>query len=156
MKESWLQRYEEGKRLSEKYKDYDYDSAFRAALDYDYDIVAGMIEDIEEWGPKTQFIRGQFFKAGFYGDVPEYVSAVRYGEIPENGRSKNWAEGTLEQGVSVIGIVRKENDFEMKSMYDVTLGMQGIKKYEVRGWFLGRTGSDGEPLLLMPKVEREL
>ena len=156
LKESWMKRYEEGKRLSEKYKDYSYDSAFRAAMDYDYDIVAGMIEDIEEWGPKTQFIREQFFKAGFYGDVPEYVSAVRYGEIPENGRSKNWAEGTLEQGVSVIGIVRKENDFEMKSMYDVTLGMQDIKKYEVRGWFLGRTGSDGEPLLLMPKIEREL
>ena len=156
LKESWLQRYEEGKRLSEKYDGYDYNSAFRAALDYDYDIVAGMMEDIEEWGPKTQFIREQFFKAGFYGDVPEYVSAVRYGEIPENGRSKNWAEGTLEQGVSVIGIVRKENDFEMKSIYDVTLGMQGIKKYEIRGWFLGRTGADGEPLLLMPKVEREL
>lgn len=156
LKESWMQRYEEGKRLSEKYKDYSYDSAFRAAMDSDYDIVAGMIEDIEEWGPKTQFIREQFFKAGFYGDVPEYVSAVRYGEIPESGRSKNWAEGTLEQGVSVIGIVRKENDFEMKSMYDVTLGMQDIKKYEVRGWFLGRTGSDGEPLLLMPKIEREL
>lgn len=156
LKESWMQRYEEGKRLSEKYKDYSYDSAFRAAMDYDYDIVAGMMEDIEEWGPKTQFIREQFFKAGFYGDVPEYVSAVRYGEIPESGRSKNWAEGTLEQGVSVIGIVRKENDFEMKSMYDVTLGMQDIKKYEVRGWFLGRTGSDGEPLLLMPKIEREL
>ena len=62
----------------------------------------------------------------------------------------------MEQGVSVIGIVRKENDFEMKSIYDVTLGMQGIKKYEIRGWFLGRTGADGEPLLLMPKVEREL
>lgn len=156
LKETWRQRYEEGERLRNEYEDYSYSAAFNAAMDEHPEIIEGMMEDIAEWGPKTQFVREQFFKAGFYGDKPEYVSAVRYGDVPESGRSKNWAEGTLEQGVSVIKIVRQESDFDVQSMYDVTLGMQGIKKYEVRGWFLGRTGADGEPLLINAKTEREL
>lgn len=156
LKQTYKDRLSEGKRLREAYPDETYSRAVERAMYENPELVKGTIEDVNEWGPNTQFTRGQFVKAGFYGDEPEYVSAVRYGEIPQNGRSMNFAEGTLEQGVSVVRIARHESDYSAPSFYDQTLGWQDIPKYEVRGWFLGRTGADGEPLLIQPEIVRRL
>lgn len=156
LEEVWQTRFSEGERLAAEYPGYTYENAISAALRENPSLIDGIMEDFEEWGPKTEFIRGQFHKAGFYGDEPEYVTAVRFGEIPAAGRSKNWATGDLEQGVSVVRIARTQGDLTKTSIYDVTQGGQGIKKYEVRGWFLGRTGADGEPLLVNPEIIKEL
>ena len=90
----------------------------------------------------------QFFQAGFEGDEPEYVEAVRYGDIPAEGRSTNYADNSWEKGLSVIRIIRKPEDADKFSLYDVTMGGQGFKKITVAGWYLGKRGSDGEPLLV--------
>lgn len=156
LKQTYKDRLEEGRRLREEYPDYEFGRALERAWNENPDLIQGTIEDVTEWGPNTQFTREQFVKAGFYGDKPEYVSAVRYGELPENGRSMNFAEGSLEQGVSVVRIARHESDYTAPSFYDQTLGWQDIPKYEVQGWFLGRTGADGEPLLIQPKIIRRL
>lgn len=95
-----------------------------------------------KWSDET------WYHAGFTGRTPEYVSAVRFGAIPADGRSINHADGTAENGVSCVKIIRNAEDASTSSIYDVTLGMQGIKKVTVSGWYLGGTGSDGEPLLI--------
>lgn len=89
-----------------------------------------------------------WFHVGFIGRAPEYVQAVRFGKIPEGGRSRNHAEGKLEMGVSCVKIVRTDADRDAKSLYDVTLGYQGVEKTVISGWYLGGSGSDGEPLLI--------
>ena len=88
-----------------------------------------------------------FFEAGVYGTEPEYVQAVRYGAVPASGRSRNHATGENENGVSVIRILRHAEDFDKPSIYDILLGLQGIEKITVEGWYLGDRGADGEPLL---------
>lgn len=91
---------------------------------------------------------GRFFMAGFDGREPEYVSAIRYGEIPQSGRSTNWATGDCEGGVSCLKIIRKDSDFDLiHPVYE----LQGTKKIVVEGWYFGDCGSDGEPLLLFVK-----
>lgn len=92
-----------------------------------------------------------WFHAGFIGREPEYVQAVRFGSIPEGGRSKNHAEGSFEKGISCVKIIRTDADKDVKSIYDVTLGYQGIDKIVISGWYLGGSGSDGEPLLVDAK-----
>lgn len=88
----------------------------------------------------------QFFHAGFVGREPEWVEAYRYGELPDAGRSINYAEDKWEPGVSVVKIIRGETDEEYA---DGTLyNMLGREKIRVAGWYLGNVGSDGEPTLL--------
>lgn len=89
----------------------------------------------------------EFFEAGRYDFEPRYVKAVRYGEIPESGYSKNHATGETEKGVSVIKIV-ESTDEKVESIYDITLGAQGFQKILVAGWYCGDRGSDGEALLI--------
>ncbi|MDL2257599.1 hypothetical protein LJC42_00370 [Eubacteriales bacterium OttesenSCG-928-K08] len=89
------------------------------------------------------YSNGKFFVAGFKGHTPEWREAYRYGEIPESGRSINYAENKWESGVSVIKL-----DMDVPSIYDVTLGWQGIEKIKVAGWYFGDSGSDGEALLV--------
>lgn len=88
----------------------------------------------------------QFFHAGFVGREPEWVEADRFGDIPESGFSFNWAENKWEPGVSVVTIIRNTRD---EAYADNTLySMLGREKIRVAGWWLGLTGSDGEPTLL--------
>ena len=86
------------------------------------------------------------------GRKPEYVYATRYGDIPKSGVSTNYADNTTENGVSVIKIINSPKDIDSKSIYDATLGFQGIKKNIVGGWYSGLSGSDGEALLQNAKI----
>lgn len=88
-----------------------------------------------------------FFYAGVDGVEPEYVKAVRYGDVPESGYSINHATGESECGVSVIRILRRDGDFDKPSIYDILLGMQRMEKIVVEGWYLGDSGADGEPII---------
>ena len=87
-----------------------------------------------------------FFHAGFIGREPEWVEAIRFGEIPECGYSMNWAEGKAEPGVSCVKIIRSEEDEKEISLYDLML--MDREKIRIAGWWLGLSGSDGEPTLL--------
>ncbi len=114
-----------------------------------------------DWDELEAYVNSSFesqecFHAGLIGREPEYVEAIRFGEIPECGQSTNWAEGTLENGVSCVKIIRSLEDLETKSIYDATCGWLGAKKYLVGGWYIGRTGSDGEPLLFHAEIIREI
>lgn len=88
-----------------------------------------------------------FFEAGYDNFEPQWRKAARYGEIPKNGYSINHATGEVEKGVSCIKLLT-DNETDCKSIYDITLGLQGIEKILIEGWYLGNSGSDGEPLLL--------
>lgn len=98
---------------------------------------------LQEMTDSGDYSNGLFFHAGFVGREPEWRIGFRYGEIPEAGRSVNHAENRWESGVSCICL-----DDDHDSIYDVTLGYQGIEKIKIEGWYIGGSGSDGEPLLI--------
>ena len=98
-----------------------------------------------------------FYHAGLINRKPEWVKAIRYGEIPENGRSMNHASNMPENGVSCVKIIRNDEDLNYQSIYDFTQGaVQKIKKIMVEGWYIGGSGSDGEPLLIEAIKVKEL
>jgi hypothetical protein len=135
-----LKAYQRGRELSGQY-------------DNESDACNSMsLSELENF---LDFEYSQFFHAGFVGREPEYVTAIRYGKVPENGRSRNYSDGSYENGVSCVKIIRNESDADYKSIYDVTLGYQGIEKIVVEGWYLGQTGSDGEPLLVCAKEVKD-
>jgi hypothetical protein len=88
-----------------------------------------------------------FFKAGIIGRVPEWREGYRFGEIPACGNSTNWATGEQEEGVSCVCL--NENKCE-ETVYDSIYGLQGIEKIKIAGWYIGGSGTDGEPLLVCP------
>lgn len=133
LKKSWAQAWDLGNKAAAEYESED---AALWTMDMD---------TLEKFDSIQGF--GAFFHAGFIGRKPEWVEAIRYGEIPAAGYSTNWADGSAEPGVSCVKIIRDEDDLN-SSIYDVTLGWQGRKKIRVAGWWLGLSGSDGEPCLL--------
>lgn len=132
LKKSWQHALDLGRKLSGKYAT---EEAALRSLDMDE------LESVIGWAT------GQFFTAGFNGRDPEWVEAVRYGEIPEGGRSINWADHSWEPGVSCVRILR--DGISTNSLYDYTLGLYGGRELiKVAGWWLGQSGSDGEPCLI--------
>lgn len=132
LKKSWKRAWELGKKSAENF------SSENEAL---YSMGMDTLADFN-------FIHGfsSFFHAGFIGRKPEWVEAIRYGKIPENDYSINWADGTAEPGVSCVKIIRSESDADYNSLYDITLADREMIR--VAGWWLGLSGSDGEPTLL--------
>lgn len=72
-------------------------------------------------------VNERYFNAGMRGELPQYRLAIRFGKIPENGRSKNWGTGELERGVSVVNFLNSKTQNE-KTLYDYVYGMQGTEK----------------------------
>lgn len=128
--------YIAGINLKKEYPEYCFDNAITYAINSNEDFI-DIMDDIyysDCWA---------FFKAGFNGFVPRYVTAYRYGDIPKSGYSTNWATGEREPGVSVICI----GDKQVSTIYDTIYGLQDIPKIKVQGWYTGLYGSDGEPVL---------
>ena len=83
---------------------------------------------------------------------------VRYGRLPAGGRSRNYADGTLEAGVSVFrgqrlpsGEARAlPNSAQEVGTY---LHLRDRQLYIVTGQEIG-TGSDGEPVLANARIWR--
>ena len=132
LKKSWQRAWDMGRAAASEY-----DTEFEALNAMDLDT----LEDFDA-------IDGfpAFFHAGFIGREPEWVEAIRFGEIPERGYSINWADGTAEPGVSCVKIIRSAEDADYASLYNVTLADREMIR--VAGWWLGLSGSDGEPTLL--------
>lgn len=90
-------------------------------------------------------------------------SLIRFGDLPKEGRSRNHLTGELEPGISVyksftlkgsnkvIPILPSFDPSVLVSLCGSITGIQlnQIKCYKATGAILlGRTGSDGEPLLV--------
>ncbi len=92
----------------------------------------------------------RWYLAGTRNEMPEYKLAIRYGDIPEGNRSRNWATNELERGVSTVSLLSQETQ-KGQTIYDMIYGMQGTQKYIIGGWDFGIRGSDGEKLLVGAK-----
>jgi len=91
---------------------------------------------------------------------------IRFGDFPKGGKSKNYATGEIEKGVSAYPVkwnVQKnrweiiENQLEeFSALYsltdDITQG-KGRPVYLIQGQELLSLGSDGEPMLDVNKVK---
>jgi len=130
--------YEAGRALRNAYPAHTFHNALAVASQEYYSI--DELEDL------TGYADAVFFEAGFNEFAPQWVEAYRFGAIPAGGRSTNWAEGTMERGVSCVCLADSRSADEM-SVYDVIYGVQSIDKIKIAGWYLGMSGSDGEPLL---------
>lgn len=92
-------------------------------------------------------------RAKWAGATPCYV---RYGRLPRSGRSRNYADGTLEAGVSVFrgerlasgeARARPGTNYELGSL----LSLRDRPLYIIAGREIG-LGSDGEPLLAGARI----
>ena len=134
LKKAWRRAWNLGRQYAEQFGDED--SAFNAMP----------LDELESFVSTVGF--SEFFHAGFIGREPEWVEAIRYGDIPECGYSINHAESKREPGVSCVKIIRQPSDTNYDSIYDVTLGIgDDREQYRVHGWYLGGYGSDGEPCI---------
>lgn len=85
------------------------------------------------------------YDAGRRGfSLGEVVDCVRFGNIPENACSRNFANDTCEPGVSVISAGTDSKGSDGAEMF-----MSNRKKVSFRGMVVvGARGSDGEPLVV--------
>lgn len=85
---------------------------------------------------------------------------IRFGDLPKGGKSRNWASGEYERGVSVYRARYSVNTgtyqpFGALPGAEIAHLMQGSKILLVTGDKVG-TGSDGEPLLANVIIIAEL
>jgi hypothetical protein len=101
---------------------------------------------------KFDFPENAAFEAGLNGrEKPQWINGWRYGTIPDNGRSMNFAEGRLENGLSIMatdtGLSTQSMSFEMFGG-----SRRSGEKIYVSGFLnTNGTGGDGEPLLMWAK-----
>jgi len=85
---------------------------------------------------------------------------VRFGTLPNSGRSYNYRDNKYESGISVFNalllhngqvIVKPNTNYELGSLFT----LMDRDAYIVEGEVIG-TGSDGEPLLRNAKIVRKL
>lgn len=87
---------------------------------------------------------------------------LRYGDLPDTGKSHNYRDGTVEAGVSVFrgqilpdGTARAtvSHNYEMGTL--LSLQAEGRPLYLVTGVYIG-DGSDGEPVLADCTIIRQV
>lgn len=114
--------------------------------------VTGRVSDEPEQSYKSKFTADKYY--------------IRFGDFPPSGKSKNWATGEMERGISAYPVkwnVAKNKweidesqleEFEaLHSLtYDVASG-NGRPIYLVYGQETNHLGSDGEPLLNVNNVK---
>lgn len=83
-----------------------------------------------------------FWRHGIHGwHEPRWVTAWRYGDIPEGGRSYNYRDRHEEMGVSAAEVVGGPSGF---GLWQSDRPVRWIKGF----WREDITGSDGEPLIV--------
>jgi hypothetical protein len=78
---------------------------------------------------------------------------LRFGDLPKNGKSKNFANGNFEAGVSAFNAEFSGNNYRpiLTDVLEITyLNVVSRPAYRVWGKVVG-TGADGEPLLKVTK-----
>jgi hypothetical protein len=134
-------RYSDGERLRNKYPGYSYDNALQQD--------AHSNDPIYPWDYELGPLSSSSFESGFYGyDKPKFTVGWRYGKSPESGKSKNFAEGIMERGVSFM---QTSGEDKTSTSYEL---FQDVDKTDVE-WYVGYEipwrGSDGEPLMVNVK-----
>lgn len=84
---------------------------------------------------------------------------IRYGLIPESGKSYNFRENISENGVSCFEAYKFGKDYiiDVAGGYFTFLGYADSKTvYEITGEELSEKGSDGEPLLKDAKIIKKI
>ncbi|MCZ6507095.1 MAG: hypothetical protein O7A04_03465 [Acidobacteria bacterium] len=97
------------------------------------------------------FTANQFFEIGRQGyNLPDLVYGWRYGDVPECSRSRNYREGRLEDGVSVMQL---DGEDKIKTLSELRGSFDNRPKIRVSGYRNPLDdGGDGEPLLLACSV----
>lgn len=133
----------------------------REAIDLGRSVRASMLADGNVNGDPSRYMTSDdsyrviqsdefylWFRLGVEGhEDPEFVTAVRIGEIPKTKVSRNFRDQFQENGVSVLWIEGDEND-RGDGTFEI---FNDGKKIRIAGWRSPWRGSDGEPLLLSPK-----
>jgi hypothetical protein len=111
------------------------------------DIEAVYSGQVPDWVFNSGNDVNQFYEAGRRGENPEYIVGWRRGKIPESGRSKNYADNSMESGVS-LAYAHNRTDMETSPM--TMIGVSDRKKTYVSGWAFPKSqwGSDGEIVVL--------
>ena len=82
---------------------------------------------------------------------------IRFGELPEGGRSKNFRDDVLESGVSCFDAeIATDGSYRIlltPALQVTYLTVMDRDAYRLYGERIG-TGADGEPLLRVEKAER--
>ena len=139
-------------------------NAFRAGASlgkrYDYDAdrffaaVRAGEEDVPDWfGMGSTVTAERFFEQGLSGyDMPEYVVAIRIGDVPDSQHSFNFRDQKFEKGVSVLRVLGTKDSTD--HTYE---SFNPGKRILVGGFRLdGVHGSDGEPLIVGADKIRDL
>jgi hypothetical protein len=102
--------------------------------------------DGERWGHwMDDPVLRLFWHAGYNDEqAPCWVEAERYGDLPEAGVSRNYADDKAEAGVSVARLLDGSDDYNWMRGF----GGQDRPVRKVAGWLHYDRGSDGEPLLV--------
>jgi hypothetical protein len=102
--------------------------------------------------PEEQAAAAAFFGAGLRGlPMPRFVFAERMRELPASNVSTNYRDNFSENGLSVMGVTEPSGEAQDESDGSYALFNNG-KMYRIAGFLHPyKRGSDGEPLLLLPK-----
>lgn len=92
-----------------------------------------------------------------FAPAPVKDAYLRFGELPQSGKSTNWATGESEGGVSCYAlawdIVNAQYTLSGTGLLGALISytMQGVQPYIITGEEVGK-GSDGEPILKNVKI----
>jgi hypothetical protein len=139
--ESMGKRYDDGKRFRQAYKDYGLQAAMTEDIYKEEPIL-----DWEIYGNEMAPESDEFFKSGYYGiSKPSLNVGWRFGDAPESGRSRNFAEDRSERGVSFM---QTGGEDKLEGMYEL-MNSGGNKRIR---WYVGlqleARGADGEALMV--------
>ena len=83
---------------------------------------------------------------------------IRFGEIPESGKSYNFRDKFFEDGVSVYAAVKVGKNYYIDVVGSIFTfgGLCKKNAYEVSGDVLDSCGSDGEPLLANVSIVKKI
>lgn len=83
---------------------------------------------------------------------------VRFGEIPQSGKSYNFRDKFFEEGVSAYQAVciNKKYYIDISGNMFTYSGIQNSKAFEITGNILDVTGSDEEPLLSNAQIKKHI
>jgi len=83
---------------------------------------------------------------------------LRFGLVPESGRSFNFRDNFLEKGVSVYAAYKFEGKYIVnpRNIFTFTSYFGSKKAYEISGNELSTLGSDDEPLLENAKIVKSI
>jgi hypothetical protein len=106
--------------------------------------------DGERWGCwMDDPVLRLFWGAGHEEEqMPRWVEAERYGDLPAEGVSRNYTDDRAEAGVSVARLLDGSDDYNwmMGAWGEDSAYARPVRK--VAGWLHHDRGSDGEPLLV--------